>query len=587
MSLEDQTNIVQYGEKTHLEYGWSKNIRERIMQFHFQLVRTSSSSIFHLQNIYYQLINELMIHSCFHISSLEKEISCEFLIVLYKMIGQTRDIIDGKGEYTLSYMMIYVWYFFHPELACYALSRFVQNDSKDHPYGSWKDMKYFCHFCKSRGLTDDHYLLRYVICLINDQVKIDLEELEKNKDAKNLSLAAKWVPREKSNKFGWLYHLLAIHFFSRYLETTTSDESFRKARLKSNTEYRKIISLLNKQLDTLEIKQCNNSWSEIDFKKVTSISLAKQNSAFLNITKMGNQRTYWEDRILCAENIKNYIETSSTSIVKGKRLGVNDFVKQAMELSTYDNNKKEEFKLQKQLLNAQWINHSSQNGTLGKMIAMVDVSGSMEGDPRNAAIGLSIRVAEKSMLGKRVMTFSAKPTWVNLEDCNDFVSMVDRVKKAEYGTNTNFYAALNKILDAIIEVNMTPEEVQDLMLVVFSDMQMDKADTQQGKADTQHNLYDTIKEKYEETGKRLHGKPFKAPHILFWNLRSTNGFPIISNQPNCSMISGFNPSLLNLFCDQGFDSLQACTPWALLVKSLENNRYRPLENKIREFFSSY
>ena len=165
--------------------------------------------------------------------------------------------------------------------------------------------------------------------------------------------------------------------------------------------------------------------------------------------------------------------------------------------------------------------------------------------------------------------------------------MVDRVKKAEYGTNTNFYAALDKILDAIIEVNMTPEEVQDLMLVVFSDMQMDKADTQQGKADTQHNLYDTIKEKYEETGKRLHGKPFKAPHILFWNLRSTNGFPIISNQPNCSMISGFNPSLLNLFCDQGFDSLQACTPWALLVKSLENNRYRPLENKIREFFSSY
>ena len=60
MSLEDHANIVQYGEKTHLEYGWSKNIRERIMQFHFQLVRTTSSSIFHLQNIYYQLINELI-----------------------------------------------------------------------------------------------------------------------------------------------------------------------------------------------------------------------------------------------------------------------------------------------------------------------------------------------------------------------------------------------------------------------------------------------------------------------------------------------------------------------------------------------
>jgi uncharacterized protein with von Willebrand factor type A (vWA) domain len=36
------------------------------------------------------------------------------------------------------------------------------------------------------------------------------------------------------------------------------------------------------------------------------------------------------------------------------------------------------------------------------MIAMVDVSGSMEGDPMNAAIALGIRTAEKSLLGKRV-----------------------------------------------------------------------------------------------------------------------------------------------------------------------------------------
>jgi hypothetical protein len=586
MSLQDENNIVQYGEKAHMEYGWSKNMRERMIQFHFQLVRTTSSStLYHLQNTYYQLINELMFHSRFSTSSLDKEISCEFLILLYKMIGQTRDIIDGKGEYTLSYMMIYVWYFFHPELACYALISFVQNDSKEHPYGSWKDMKYFCHFCRLRGLPNDHFLIRYTICLMNDQLKRDLEEFKKNKDTKNLSLVAKWIPREKSNKFAWLYDLLTRNFFSHYFETTTSDESYRKAQLKSNTEYRKIISLLNQQVDTLQIKQCNKKWSEIDFNKVTSISLAKQNSAFLNITKMGNQRTYWTDRILCAENMKNYLQTNPTSIMKGKRLGVNDFVKQAMEVITYgdDHPEKEEFQLKKQILNAQWINHSSQNETLGKMIAMVDTSGSMEGEPKNAAIGLGIRVAEKSILGKRVMTFSAKPTWVNLEECNDFVSMVDRIKKAESGTNTNFYAALDKILDAIVEANIAPEEVQDLMLIVFSDMQMD---TQQGKAE-KNTLYDTMKKKYEETGKRLYGKPLKAPHILFWNLRSTNGFPTISNQSNCSMISGFNPSLLNLFCKQGFDSLQACSPWALVVKSLENKRYQPLEKKSREFFSSY
>ena len=61
------------------------------------------------------------------------------------------------------------------------------------------------------------------------------------------------------------------------------------------------------------------------------------------------------------------------------------------------------------------------------MIAMVDTSGSMESEnsqPLYSAIGLGLRIAEKSKLGKRVLTFSAAPTWVNLDDCKDFVDSV-------------------------------------------------------------------------------------------------------------------------------------------------------------------
>jgi hypothetical protein len=595
-SPQDQKTLLQYGEKGHIEYGWSKHIRERIMQFNFQLVRTTTDTMYKLQHIYHQLINELMFLYHFSTYPLDKEISMELLILLYKMIGQTRDIIDGKGEYTLSYMMIYVWFIFSPELACYALLSFIQssNDSNEHPYGSWKDMKYFCNFCKAQDVSSEHFLIQYVIALINDQIKIDLEKVESN-NISELSLVAKWVPREKSHKFGWLFNLLAMHFFPHYIESATTDESYRKARFKCNTDYRKIISLLNKHLDTIQINQCNKKWSQINFEKITSNTLLNQKSAFLNITKIGNKRTYYDDRILCAENFKKYIQQKDCH-VKGERIGLNEFVKQAFELIKYGKNESEDFQLQKDLLNAQWRNHSLKNGTLGKMIAMVDVSCSMEGESMNAAIGLGIRVAEKSILGKRVMTFSASPTWVSLEDREDFISMVDKIQKAEINinTNTNFYAALNKILDAIIETKMKPEEVQDLMLVVFSDMQMDEIDTHQydeqginnSKGVNKKSLYDNMKEKYEETGIRLYGKPFKPPHILFWNLRSTNGFPTVANQQNCSMISGFNSTLLNLFCEQGFDSLQACTPWALLVKSLENKRYEPLEKKGKEVLCS-
>ena len=200
----------------------------------------------------------------------------------------------------------------------------------------------------------------------------------------------------------------------------------------------------------------------------------------------------------------------------------------------------------------------------------------MSGDPMNAAIALGIRVADKSLLGKRVMTFSSQPTWVNLTGQTNFIDMVSVLRNADWGMNTNFAAALNMILDSIISQKLTPDDVEDMVLAIFSDMQMDQADR------NSVSLMETIETQYAEAGKRLWGKPFKTPHILFWNLRSTSGFPTLSTNKNCSMMSGFSPALLNLFCDEGLDALQSCTPWSLFNKSLDNTRYQPLDDKLRE-----
>ena len=281
------------------------------------------------------------------------------------------------------------------------------------------------------------------------------------------------------------------------------------------------------------------------------------------------------DRVKCAKHFNEHIQKAVKGEVemKGKRVGMADFTKQAIELGFNKNSSQAE----KDLINSQWRDNFTQTGALGKMIAMVDVSGSMEGDPMNVAIALGIRIAEKSALGKRVMTFSAKPTWVNLEPYPDFVSQVEVVKRAEWGMNTNFHAALDTILDAIIQNKMAPEDVEDMILVVLSDMQMDDGDRCNKQV-----LYDTMKAKYEAAGIRVHGKGYKPPHILFWNLRSTGGFPSLSNQPNASMMSGFSPALLNLFCEQGLEALQTCTPWSILNKSLENERYTIMGNKLNQ-----
>jgi len=576
-ALDNHTS-KQIGENGHTEYGWSNSIREKIIQFSFQLTRTDERGLQKLSVVLKDILTTLKAH---HNTKSELVVVTEYLVLLYKMIGQTRDIIDGKGECLLTYMMIYTWYDFYPELALYAVKCLVEFEDNDntHQYGSWKDIKYFCSYCHKNCCSLDHPLIQYAISIINAQIITDYTNLISNSD--EISLAGKWVPREKSGRFGWMYEALACNYFPRYVETS-SEKSKSSAILKCKTEYRKILSSLNRKIETLQIKQCNRSWSNIDFSKVTSVSLSKQKKAFLNVTKKGEPRyPDNQDRIECANNFNEHIQKAVKGEVeiKGKRVGLENFTKQAIEmLSNPYLPYLPSFESEKELLNSQWRDNSSQTDALEDMIAMVDVSGSMSGDPLNAAIALGIRVAEKSRLGKRLLTFSSTPKWVNLEGKNDFVSMVETVRHVDWGMNTNFDAALNMILDAIITAKMEPEDVAGLTLAVFSDMQMDQADRNSSA------LYDRIRDKYAAAGMRIKGKPYKPPHILFWNLRSTSGFPMLSSKQNASMMSGFSPAMLSLFCEQGINSLQACSPWSLFVKGLENERYKIMEIKARDFF---
>jgi hypothetical protein len=587
-ALDNHTS-KQIGENGHAEYGWSNSIRERILQFSFQLTRTDEKGLKNLSRILSDILNTLKVQQgSFVKNSSEHVVVSEYLIILYKMIGQTRDIIDGKGECLLTYMMIYTWFQFYPELALYAVKCLVDfgDDGKSHQYGSWKDIKYFSSYCHKNGCLLDHPLIQYAINIVNAQIKTDYANLVSNSD--EISLAGKWVPREKSGRFGWMYEALACNYFPDYVQSASRTAENKRANskaaaiLKAKTEYRKLLSSLNKKIDTLQIKQCDKNWAEIDFKKVTSVSMSKQRKAFLNVTKKGEPRFPGDnDRVECAEHFNAHIQKAIKGEIeiKGKRLGLENFTKQAIELNK--NHFSPSFAAEKALLDSQWRDNSSQTGALDNIIAMVDTSGSMSGDPLNAAIALGIRVAEKSKLGKRVMTFSSSPRWVNLEGQDDFTSMVKTLENAEWGMSTNFDAALNMILDAIIEAKMEPEDVEGLTLAIFSDMQMDSAD---GANRDTNVLYNRITTKYADAGLRVKGKPYKPPHILFWNLRSTSGFPVLSTQQNASMMSGFSAAMLNLFCEHGIESLQACSPWSLFLKGLENERYSIMEIKARNFF---
>jgi Mg-chelatase subunit ChlD len=569
MEATSKPQLTQRGENGHTEYMWSDaattdNFKESIVQFYFQLVRTKDTS--DLSSKLSELLRSKYIYSYLSPNTSDKT---RYIHILYRMIGQTRDIIEGKGEYYLAYMQIYEWYKVFPELAKRALESLVLHDKEgEHPYGSWKDMKYFCEYVKQMTSQEYHPLILHAVQVINRQLWND--SMESN--TSRLSLVAKWIPREGSSH-GWLFNLLVKDYFPAYYTKAKTPESMTKAHTKAKMNYRKLISTINRRLDTVQIKQCGNAWNTIDHSHNTSITMTKQKRAFLNLNKKGGQRTIKDDRVQCAENFKTYIRESieNKTEVKGKRVSMIDFVKAALT----PNQTPEEI----DLLNSQWRSNSQQTTHLANFVALVDVSSSMYGDPLYAAIGLGIRIAEKSRLGKRILTFETNPTWVNLEKCDTFSKMVEQVSNASWGGTTDLYKAFEKVLFAITSKRLTPEEVGNMVFVILSDMQINEA--QSYTLPTFSSLYANIKYMYMQAGCNFMGRPYPVPHLVFWNLRSTKGFPTLTSEPNVSMVSGFSPALLNQFCETGISALNTCTPWSQLVDTMNVPRYRPMDDILK------
>ena len=572
VSALDSHTPLQYGENAHVEHGWSNDVQEKILQLTFQLVRTKSeSTVKKLGNTYRSLVQ-----TCYNA---EKD-GVVHLSILYRIMLHTRDLVGGKGEYALFYELLTQWVsmsLLHPNAefrtSCSALARaaiksLVQLQEHDHGYGSWKDMKYILNKLKERFPTNYEKCdaFNYIIHLMTTQLQADSQH-----DGRP-TLLGRWSPRESSKKFGWISRYLAEALHPDWMSTASTAEKRRSASRKCLTHYRQLLAALNKRLRTPQVAMCAEKWGVIDFDKdVTSITMARQKRAFEYVDKKGNSRGDNSDRITCRSNYKGYIGrcTSGKTDIKAARVSIVDMVKEAISLSVKG---RAAVKTQIDAVNEQWKVSGKQIGNIGNFVCVVDTSGSMEcdgGNPLHAAIGLGMRAAEKSVLGNRVMTFSAHPKWLNLEGQGDFVSKVAYLKSdGSWGCNTNFQAALQLVADACVEKQVPPSQVADLVLAIFSDMQIDVADS------SARTMHEQVKKMFHDAGMRSHFKtPYDPPHVLYWNLRSTNGFPSMSTERNTSMLSGFSPVLLNSFCEKGMEVLANYTPWALLLDQIDHERY--------------
>jgi hypothetical protein len=212
---------------------------------------------------------------------------------MYQTIAKTRDR-NNNGQYQLTYELIYIWYQSYPELAKQAVDLLVLEPNAKSQLGSWKDIKYLCNYFKEQCGSEYHPMISHCIQITNYQLWLDSTE----PTTRQLSLAAKWIPREKS-KYKWLFHRLVKDYFSPYYAKATTTESLKKAHTKAKMNYRKLIANLNRRLDTVQIRQCANVWDTIDPHKVTMATLQNQHRAFLN-----ENNCIKDDRIKCAKRFE-------------------------------------------------------------------------------------------------------------------------------------------------------------------------------------------------------------------------------------------------------------------------------------------
>jgi len=503
----------QIGIHNNIEYSWSNNIGELIAQYYFQLIRDAN---------YYNIHRELnyLLHYFYKQKNNSGSIINKQLAMCYKLLIHTRDIKSGKGERDLSYLQLFIWYSYYPRLSEYALTSFV------YIFGSWRDIKGICGFIRNYYYTE-HPLIDYAVTLMVQQLKRDEDKIMNATHVSkgDISLAGRWAPRQKS-KHNWLFNKMAYKYYAHFFR-----HGYKKTKLakrKAKTYFRKLLSRLNRILQTPQVYMCNKEWSKINFDYMTSKTLN-------NIQKVLGKEHLNNDKTICKQYFNDYIQKHP------KLPSIHyeyEMVQKAMCAQTDTD---------KMIVNEQWKKTTS-TGFLN-VIAMVDVSAYMSNENDIAllsAIGIGIRISENNSIFKdRLLLFAEYPVWVSLDKYKTFVDKVQYIMNTISlfkGTSCQFYFALQMILDKICHQNLTfckniPQ------IVILSHMQVER------RVNSNLNtLFLEITKMYKSN--------VKTPHLIFWNLHSTNGFPAISNQINVTMVSGYSGTL---------------------IKTLFNNKYYGLE----------
>ena len=355
-----------------------------------------------------------------------------------------------------------------------------------------------------------------------DEEKVTSATNQQKPKIPHVSLCAKWAPTNK----------LSVDRRHKICKLIANAMGYDD---KWQMHYRKALSKLRHHLDIVEKNMCAKLWSLIKLDKVPSVCMMKNKKAFKK--NMPNEFAEW------MSNLK----TGKTK-VNAKQLMVHELI----ELRN----------LADELTQHQWNairDHLKTKGSLGGVIPVSDVSGSMNGIPMQVSVALGIMISElaEEPFKDLMITFSSDPQFFKFEGKTLSDKVYSIHNSGSIGYNTDIIKTFKVLLDRCVEYKLTQEKMPKKVLII-TDGQFDE---QTRNSDS--TSFETIKRMYNSKG-------YEPPVLVLWNVRGNiTSVPITKHSTGSILISGWSTNLLKSI----MEATDLPTPMDVMMQTISVPRY--------------
>lgn len=501
----------------------------------------------------------------------------KYLMILYKFIGFIRDNCNGLGEQYLSYVFIYDFYESYPELSLQSIPTFItplSTTNQQFYFGCWKDIKQLCSYVFKKTNNKNHEIINKSVELLNQQLFQDWETWKFSANCfsnLHISNVSKFIPREKS-KHGWLFELLAVHWIHTHkpyiFKFIKNDSSMQRAILKSKRIYRKIVSYLNKSLQTTEIYLCENKVSDLDIENISMTTANQHKNIFLQLNTIDNETTistnfkqHIQDKLVnLSSSSQHKIFTNGSSFSKLSIYAIMQYVMQYYESD-------QAYSLDNLLfINSLWRKlYIEKINAIHKfqVIPLIDVSYSMDQSSLYNAIGLGILLSYISLYQHRIIAVDQQSTWFAFNPnalISDTISMFMESIYNMRNTKPDFENAICLILEGL-KIQKNSPFIRDINIVILSNFQ-----------------HSTINETTIENLFIQRGYTY-FPKVIYWNLNESEyvDVPCATNSMKSFAISGYATSHLHFLHRH-----QKLSTFQYISHILSQERFSCFDNYIKQ-----